>query len=105
MNILPGMTAVVTARVRDHNWSQGLVEVAHEAVFADAASGSRVWVVDAVSGTVSGRTVSMGRLRGDQVEILEGLTPGERVVVAGVHHLREGQKVRLMHSGTGGGRS
>ncbi len=105
VNILPGMTAVVTAKVKEPNRALGVVEVPQEAVFADGGDASHVWVVDAATSTVSSRTVRMGRLRGDRVEVLEGLTPGERIVVAGVHHLREGQEVRLMHPNTGGGRS
>jgi membrane fusion protein, multidrug efflux system len=105
VNILPGMTAVVTAKVKNPNEVRGMVAVPQEAVFADGGGASHVWVVDAATSTVSSRTVRMGRLRGDRVEVLEGLTPGERVVVAGVHHLQEGQKVRLMQANAGGGRS
>ncbi len=104
VNILPGMTAVVTAKVKEPKRALGVVEVPQEAVFADGGGASHVWVVDAATSKVRSRTVSMGRLRGDLVEVLEGLTQGERIVVAGVHHLLEGQKVRPMHSGTGGGR-
>ena len=30
------------------------------------------------------------------VEFLKGLKPGERIAVAGVHYLKEGQKVRIL---------
>ncbi len=39
--------------------------------------------------------VTVGRLNKSQVEILSGLTGGERIVTAGVHYLQEGQSVSL----------
>jgi hypothetical protein len=39
---------------------------------------------------------------GAEVEILEGLAPGDRIVVAGVTFLREGMKVRDLGDALGG---
>ena len=38
--------------------------------------------------------VTLGAVSGDGVAILEGLSAGDRIVVAGVHRLEEGQAVR-----------
>jgi multidrug efflux pump subunit AcrA (membrane-fusion protein) len=38
--------------------------------------------------------VKLGTPGGEQIEILGGLQPGDRVVVAGASLLREGMKVR-----------
>lgn len=57
--------------------------------------GDSVWVVVPKDGegdeqalTAERRTVKTGRTRGDQVQILDGIEPGDRVVVAGNHKLR-----------------
>jgi HlyD family secretion protein len=67
------------------------VTVPSDAVF-DAAS-DRAWVLVAYDGRAVKRPIRLG-LRGEgRVEVLEGLTPGERVIptAAGI---RAGQRVR-----------
>jgi membrane fusion protein (multidrug efflux system) len=54
-----------------------------------------VFVVDA-DGLVSRREVHTGRRRPGEVEILEGLSPGERVVVEGTQKVRPGQPVEVL---------
>jgi len=58
----------------------------------DAAA---VWVVDPASKQVKLRPVAVAQLREDGAAITGGLKPGEWVVTAGVHKLREDQVVRL----------
>ena len=57
-----------------------------------------VWVVDPASGTVSSRSVEVGRFDDATMAVAAGLKPGEMVVTAGVQALRPGQKVRLLGS-------
>lgn len=57
-----------------------------------------VWVVDPQSGTVSSRSVEVGRFDDATMAVASGLKPGELVVTAGVQALRPGQKVRLLGS-------
>lgn len=52
-----------------------------------------VWVI--TNGAVNLRTVKLGVFGSDKVQVLEGLQQGDLVVTAGVHKLREGQKVRV----------
>ena len=55
-----------------------------------------VWVVDPQADTVSQRDVVIdGSPDGRSVVIASGLADGERVAVAGVHRLSEGQQVRI----------
>ena len=55
-----------------------------------------VWVVDTDNMTVHERKIAVGSMRGTaEIEILEGLEGGERVVIAGLAHLSEGMKVRF----------
>ena len=53
---------------------------------------SRVWIVDG-TGIVSSREVEVVE-QGTALRVLKGLSPGDRVVTAGVHSLAEGQQVR-----------
>jgi membrane fusion protein, multidrug efflux system len=63
----------------------------------------RLWVVgdQGAPGTrqVTSVEVELGRRYGAAVEILSGLKPGSRVVVAGVHNLEEGQAVKFEQDG------
>ncbi|MCJ2142675.1 efflux RND transporter periplasmic adaptor subunit, partial [Methylobacterium sp. E-066] len=58
-----------------------------------------VWIVAADGKAVTRRDVTPAStteaVEGGRVAISDGLEPGERIVVAGVHTLREGQAVRL----------
>ena len=52
-----------------------------------------VWVLDGATMTVKPQTVTVAGADGNEVVIAAGLTPGQEVVVAGVHVLTAGQKV------------
>ena len=55
-----------------------------------------VWVVDPKTQEVSLRAITgSGRAGSNSILVSDGLKDGERVVTAGVHALRPGQKVRL----------
>ncbi|RUO50151.1 efflux RND transporter periplasmic adaptor subunit [Pseudidiomarina aquimaris] len=98
-NVLPGMSASV--RVDSgavSNKPADGVYVPTSAVFSATTetpeAEPRVWVFDPESQQVSQRQVSTGSVTGEAIEITAGLRAGEQVVVAGVHALRDGQKVR-----------
>lgn len=61
-----------------------------------------IWVVDPKTSTVVNRPVTVGKLTTRGLEIVEGIAPGDRVVIRGVHHLKEGLKVRYTKSATEG---
>lgn len=44
--------------------------------------------------TVNARSVTVGQLTHDGIEVLSGLNAGEQVVAAGGNELSEGQRVR-----------
>ncbi|KKB80929.1 hypothetical protein VW35_01720 [Devosia soli] len=54
-----------------------------------------VWVIDEAAQTVSLRPVKIGEALNGLVPVEDGLKAGERIAVAGVNSLTEGQKVRL----------
>jgi len=89
--ITPGMTAKVVLTLQGAAGST-LIPVA--AVLAGEDGGSTVWVYDESTGTVSGRSVTVGQLTGDEIEILEGLQDGDTIAVLGASNLSEGMKVR-----------
>ena len=52
-----------------------------------------VWVIQNDSVTL--RTIQTGKFSKTTIQVTGGLQPGDTIVTAGVHKLREGQKVRL----------
>ena len=58
------------------------------------SEGTSVWVFQPQTSTVEPRQVKVVGLQDNQVLVQQGLKPGEEVVVAGVHVLTPGQKVR-----------
>lgn len=56
---------------------------------------TQVWTVDPASATVRLKTVKVLRKDAGSFVVESGLAEGDRVVVAGVHSLRDGQKVKL----------
>ena len=55
-----------------------------------------VWVVDPANQQVSPRPVQVQRQDSSGIVVTGGITDGDVVVIAGVHALRPGQKVRLL---------
>ena len=55
-----------------------------------------VWVLDPEAGIVHRREIRTGNVTRFGLAVLDGVSPAEWVVTAGVHYLKEGQKVRLL---------
>lgn len=100
ITVLPGMTATVTVAYRRADILGDRILVPVSAV-TKAAGKQIVWIVGA-DGTVERRPVKTGAATGGQIEIVEGLAPGDRIAVAGVTHLRQGMKVRDLGDALGG---
>jgi RND family efflux transporter MFP subunit len=98
VEILPGMAGEAWGSVElPDNLAESGIEVPTAAVFADDASASEqsyVWVVDEETRSVLRRPVETVRFSALGV-LVQGVEPGERIVTAGVHSLREGQTVRI----------
>ena len=71
------------------------------AAVQQGAPGSFVYVLNANS-TVSVQVVKTGVTDGDNIQVLSGLTPGQKVVTDGVSLLRDGAHVRLQTPGGSG---
>ena len=99
---LPGMTANVTITTRGSRTQGNLLRVPVSAVSRQDTGEQVVWVLESDQ-TVHRKPVKMGTPTEDQIEILSGLQPGDRIVVAGATFLREGMKVRDLGNALGGG--
>jgi len=99
---LPGMTATVSVTTRGARGPGNLLLVPIAAVSKQDTGEQVVWILGPDQ-TVHRRPVKMGSPTGDRIEIVDGLQPGDHIVVAGAPFLREGMKVRDLGDALGGG--
>ncbi|MGH8093236.1 MAG: efflux RND transporter periplasmic adaptor subunit [Chthoniobacterales bacterium] len=97
VRILPGMSGELRARVEPPSVQPAAMEVLAPALFEDSEGQTCVWVVDPSTMTVRRQPVKTSRPTTAGF-LVEGLKAGQTVVTAGVHYLKEGQKVRVMES-------
>src|SRR5262249_12846868 len=81
INLLPAMAARVTVTYRRAGVLGDRILVPVAAVLKDAAGAQVAWVLGPEQ-TVSRRPVKLGEPTGGRVEIIDGLQPGDRIVVA-----------------------
>lgn len=100
LKILPGMTATVTIVYRRASILGERMLIPVEAV-AQTPNGKQVaWLLQD-DNTVAPRPIKLGQAMGGSVEVVEGLTPGDRIVIAGVPFLREAMVVRDLGNALG----
>jgi RND family efflux transporter MFP subunit len=87
----PGLRSGAFARVLFPSGKRNLLTLPRTAVL-DRAGITGVFVVDA-QGIAQYRMVRLGQASGDQVEVLSGLNPGERVVTGNAQAVNNGDKV------------
>jgi RND family efflux transporter MFP subunit len=97
---LPGMTATVTAAYRRTGALARRMLVPISAVSKQENGDQVAWVIG-TDQCASRRRVQIGAPTGNQIEIITGLRPGDRVVVAGASFMREGMKVRDLGNALG----
>jgi RND family efflux transporter MFP subunit len=98
-NVLPGMTATVIAELFPFEaQSESTIALPVSAVISDNNKQATVWVVDEKTMTVSPKKVTPGLMVGDTMQV-DGLNPGERVVITGAPFLRNNMKVTLLKTG------
>jgi membrane fusion protein, multidrug efflux system len=102
VNVLPGMTATVTLTYRRASILGNRILVPISAVYKEPAGQQVVWAIGPDETAVR-RPVTIGEITGGQIEIMDGVAPGDRIAVAGVTLLREGMKVRDLGDALGGG--
>ena len=88
----PGMTAMVTILYKTEETTA--VYIPFSAMF-ETDGVSNVWVYDSDTQTVEARAITPSEILQDgKLIVSEGLREGEIVITAGVHVLREGEKVK-----------
>lgn len=93
--ITPGMTTMVYAEVANSEAS-GIVYVPSSAVL-QVGDKTQVFIYDEKSGTVKSRAVNVSKVNRDGTMLVDnGLKAGEKVISSGVHHIEDGEKVRLL---------
>ncbi|MGL6121556.1 MAG: efflux RND transporter periplasmic adaptor subunit, partial [Shewanella sp.] len=94
--LLPGMTARVYP-VMDPSAAAKSIMVPIDAVVPSNTGSQSVWLVGQDS-TVSQQQIKVGNLLGSQIQVTEGLSAGDKIVVAGVQALTPGMKVHPMNA-------
>jgi membrane fusion protein, multidrug efflux system len=88
--------ATVTANPR--NTENSTLRLPASAVLTRDGQGF-VWVVDPTASTVSLRNINFTEDEGG-VQVISGVSAGARIVTAGIHSLKQGQKVRIEQDST-----
>jgi RND family efflux transporter MFP subunit len=102
VRLLPGMTATVTLTYHRAGILGNRILIPISSVYKDATGAQIVWIIG-TDQSVARRPVKIGEAIGGNIEIADGLQPGDRIAVAGVPYLREGMKVRDLGDALGGG--
>lgn len=99
INILPGMTATIEGKPGVANKASPRIVIPAVAVTLGNEKSAWVWQLDESDMTVRKTVVHPGEMTGtDSIVILDGLTPGTRIVTAGVTKLRDGMKVTIWNA-------
>ncbi|MCZ6851665.1 MAG: efflux RND transporter periplasmic adaptor subunit [Planctomycetota bacterium] len=109
-DLRPGMTASVTFNFSAYLDGRTVYLIPLSAIAIDAgllaptkpsseqgSAGNQapVFVYDSAAGVVRLKRVAVGDLRGNEIEVYDGLQPGDQVVSAGVTFLRDGMKAAV----------
>jgi multidrug efflux system membrane fusion protein len=102
VTLLPGMPATITeTKPIEIKGGQGFLLPA-DAVPVDTAGQYFVWNLKEEQKdifTVQRKEVDIGEMLDDRIVVIKGVSEGERIAAAGVHILKEGQRVRLLNEG------
>jgi len=91
--LLPGMSTSVYMNLKGIRKRYPTIPI-HAIVENPATGGKFVWSLDSKTQTVQKRTIKLGNISGNEVEVVQGLKQGDLVVVAGADRLKDGMKVR-----------
>lgn len=92
LNIRPGMTAEIKI---PSGQKTEIVAVQGEAVLRNLDNTAYVFIADQTKKQAFKRTISIGRMAGNNIEVTSGLAPGEWVIVGGQHKLNNGSFITL----------
>lgn len=95
--ILPGKTVSVRVSLAQEMIAAAMT-LPVSAIDTSPEGDFRVWIYDPDRQSVSARLVELGDVGEDRIAVREGIAPGEQVVAAGAHLMREGLRVRPFDS-------
>lgn len=90
-NVLPGMSITVSPQTDDATAIN--ISIPISAITPDNMGKKYVWIVDA-NNKVLKQYIETGTLLGDRIVVNNGLTPKDRIIIAGVNALKDGDLVR-----------
>ena len=95
IKVAAGMSCRVNIILKGAEDEKNRIIVPIMAIFeGDTDNSTMVWIINTADNTVKMRKVTVGNLAGhDAIDIAEGLSTGEHIVIAGVHRLTEGDEV------------
>lgn len=97
INVLPGMSATLIGIVpKKQDGSNSYYLIPSSAVFADEHKQPYVWLVEPGSLEIKQTPIKVTQMISDNIRVTKGLQEGDRIVIAGVHFLNEGQRVTPM---------
>lgn len=98
--VTAGMSCRVTIVMKKSEDEKGKIIIPLTAVFESVSDDqTAVWIINTENNTVKRQNVVIGDLVGnDAIQIDEGLATGQQIVVAGVHRLTEGDRIKILES-------
>lgn len=95
INVLPGMSVTIQVDLPDFkSGAKSYYLIPSSAVFNNEKNQTLVWLIDAKTGKIKAKKVSVANLSQGEVKVLSGLSKGDTIVAAGVHFLRAGDIVK-----------
>lgn len=96
--VYPSMAADVYIAFKSGR-EQGFLVVPETAIIFSHGQQNMLWIYDPDTETVRSGKITPGQITSRGIEVLDGLQPGEVIVIGGADFLKEGQKVRVVHEG------
>jgi RND family efflux transporter MFP subunit len=95
INILPGMSAELTLDLSGKSRTDTGATVPASAVTKRDLDGKTIiWTYNPDTGLVQSQAVTIGRVTTNGIEVLNGISVGDKVVVAGVQYLQDDMQVK-----------
>jgi RND family efflux transporter MFP subunit len=97
MELLPGMPVEVALKLKSGTSKHPRLPI--DVILEDKISGKKyVWAVAPSNQTATKKTVRIGALVGDRIEITDGLESGDVIITSGLDELSEGMEIRLLEA-------
>jgi len=95
IKVAAGMSCRVTIILKDAADVKSRIIIPIASIFeGDLDNSTMVWIINTDNNTVKKQSVVAGKLVGhDGIEVTDGLSVGEQIVIAGVHRLSEGDTI------------